>query len=288
MDQKDLSALLFESEALKVSPVDKPFWYTSGTFGPYFLNTHFVYGGMETAERFLSEIERARTYPEGMANRLYRSIDEEMQRDKPFRELITMLCEKVIALDFDIISGGERRDYYFSIPLAAKLNLPHVSILKDGRCYLSEQHFTRCRELEPHAIDGQKVLHVADLLTQGSSYLRAWLPAIERIGGKITDTAVVVSRLQGGEEALAKEGVETHALLPLTPDFFEAAVAAGHLREGEKRQILRFMEDPEAYMAEFLKEHPDFLEKSAAENSRNKERVERFKREYPELLDLVK
>ncbi len=32
---------LFETDAIKVCPAGKPFWYTSGKIGPYYVNTHF-------------------------------------------------------------------------------------------------------------------------------------------------------------------------------------------------------------------------------------------------------
>jgi len=30
---------LFETNALKIAPAEKPFWYTSGLIGPYYINT---------------------------------------------------------------------------------------------------------------------------------------------------------------------------------------------------------------------------------------------------------
>ena len=33
----DLVSYLFKTNALRVSPADKPFWYTSGKFGPFYI-----------------------------------------------------------------------------------------------------------------------------------------------------------------------------------------------------------------------------------------------------------
>ena len=41
---------LFETKAVRVCPEGAPFWYTSGKLGPFYINTHFLYGSQEAAE----------------------------------------------------------------------------------------------------------------------------------------------------------------------------------------------------------------------------------------------
>ena len=53
----DIKSYLFTTNAIKFCPENKPFWYTSGKIGPYFINTHFVYGSEEDATDFLSYID---------------------------------------------------------------------------------------------------------------------------------------------------------------------------------------------------------------------------------------
>jgi hypothetical protein len=48
---------LFETNAVRVCPQDRPFWYTSGTIGPYYINTHFLYGSEEKANSLLKLID---------------------------------------------------------------------------------------------------------------------------------------------------------------------------------------------------------------------------------------
>ena len=50
----DLANYLFETNAIRFCDENKPFWYTSGKIGPYFINTHFVYGSEKEASDFLS------------------------------------------------------------------------------------------------------------------------------------------------------------------------------------------------------------------------------------------
>jgi len=49
---------LFDTNAIRVCPKDKPFWYTSGTIGPYYINTHFLYGSEEKANKLLEFIDK--------------------------------------------------------------------------------------------------------------------------------------------------------------------------------------------------------------------------------------
>ena len=51
-----LMSLLFETNAFKICEENKPFWYTSGKIGPYFVNTHFLYGSENDANELLDFI----------------------------------------------------------------------------------------------------------------------------------------------------------------------------------------------------------------------------------------
>ena len=55
----NLVSYLFETNALRICPDNKPFWYTSGKIGPYFINTHFVYGNEKDAVELLGFIDEA-------------------------------------------------------------------------------------------------------------------------------------------------------------------------------------------------------------------------------------
>ena len=45
----DLIEYLITSQALRIATANEVFWYTSGTVGPYYINTHYLYGGPEKA-----------------------------------------------------------------------------------------------------------------------------------------------------------------------------------------------------------------------------------------------
>jgi len=65
---ENLVSWLFETKAVRVCQENKPFWYTSGTIGPYYINTHFLYGNEEKANELLSVIDREKDNKEACTN----------------------------------------------------------------------------------------------------------------------------------------------------------------------------------------------------------------------------
>lgn len=48
---------LFETNAFKIAPENKPFWYTSGKIGPFFINAQFLYGSENDSKELLDFID---------------------------------------------------------------------------------------------------------------------------------------------------------------------------------------------------------------------------------------
>lgn len=275
--QPQILRYLFETQAFRVSPADQAFWYTSGKFGPYYVNTHFLFGSEDEAKQLLASIDYSLNYPLGLARMIGVACDRQAHLNPCYRDTIDSLAAATESLDFDLISGGARRDFFFSFALAEKLGLEHLAILKDGSVYYSSPGFKSSRELKQDELAGKKVLHVADLVTSASSYFRSWLPALDYVGANIMDSLCVVDRHQGGKELLAEQAINLHSLLTLSPDFFDQAEALGQIDSGQKAQLLRFFTDPDHYMQTFLQDHPGFLEAEAQKDAKTAERVARFK-----------
>lgn len=278
---------LFESRALRVSPAEQPFWYTSGLFGPYYINTHFLFGSETAAKNLLSLIENtASTARESFCETIAAACREQAEASPLYRRVLDRLETRVRerAWTERIISGGERRDFFFSIPLAERLGRVHLSLFKDGEVYLNEM--TRAagemiwgagRRLQGPALQGASCLHVADLITEASSYARAWKPFIEAHDGRLEHTLALVDRHQGGRERLAGMGVETSTLLTLSPAFFAEAREEGLITPEQETAILAYAKDPMDYVRRFLERRPDFLEREAARDARTAERVARLR-----------
>ena len=91
-------------------------------------------------------------------------------------------------------------------------------------------------------LDGKVALHIADLVTEASSYMRVWVPVIKNLGASITDTVAVVDRVQGGREVLAAEGISLYTLTAIDNQLFGGrnAVDVKH----QYQMVLDYMKDP--------------------------------------------
>ena len=272
--QDTLIQWLFATEALRVAPSDQPFWYTSGTLGPYYVNTHFLYGSEVAARSLLSQIDELSIEPLRMAAQLPVMIAEQASISPIYHDLCEMICERLADLPCDAISGGERRDFFFSIQAARLLGKPHVSIMKNQAAVHSSKDFKTHEWLQDGDLAGLKLIHIADLVTEASSYVRAWLPAVRRLGADMPWTLAVVDRLQGGRSALQAAGTELISLVEIRPDLFDLAETANLINHQQNQQIQQFMQDPDTYMRQFFADHPDFLAQQLALGGKNKERAQ--------------
>ena len=267
-----LQECLFKSQALKIAKADSPFWYTSGMIGPFFINTHFLYGGEENAVNLLNYINDNLTDKLALAKSLYTKIMDFYNSNELFKTSIDELVSIVKANNFldniDFISGGERRDWFFSIPLAVLTNKPLLFIFKDNSIYDLNGQITN--------LSNKKICHVADLITVASSYERAWIPAIEALGAKLVSTVSVVDRNQGGKDILAKYGITTLSAIVINDDFFTKAVASNIITTEQKDAIIDFLKDSKKFGIDFLTKNPQFLKDSMnSSNSSTKDKSNR-------------
>ena len=273
---------LFDTDAVRVCPEGRPYWYTSGKLGPFYINTHFLCGGEESSLGLLHDIEaEASRRPIGLPGVIGDKLHALALADERYGLLIAKLVEQAKEAQaqqpdggFDAVSGGERRDFFFSLPIARALRLPHITIFKNLFTVYSDTRGNAVPATKEE-LAGKRVLHVADLVTEASSFTRAWMPAIERLGAHIVSALVVVDRDQGGEAALAKAGVPLRSLVKVDAELFDEAVAQGKLTAAQRDMARDFLADPEGFMCQFLRANPDFLQEQIALGGRAKERAER-------------
>lgn len=233
-----------------------------GKIGPYFINTHFLYGSEESAVEFLNYIDIEKdnklelpkkvldkTLAQYNSNDIYKEVIDEM---------ISFIKSHINVDEIDYVSGGERRDWFFSDLVAFLLGKPHITIFKDLSTVISTPDFENTSVQTD--LKGKKVLHVADLVTAASSYVRAWIPAVQALNAEIVWSVVVVDRMQGGTDRLKALGIEAYSLLQIAPDMFKKALDLGIITNEQYDMLNKFYEDPDGTMREFLIAHPDFLE----------------------------
>lgn len=279
----NITNYIFETKAIKFCKENEPFWYTSGKIGPYFFNAQFVYGSEEESKELLDYItEELASINNGVSNKkdlpkkVLDKVLAQYNSNKIYYDVINQMKEYIennIGLDnFEYISGGERRDWYFSIILAYLLKKPHLTVFKDMSALSSDSEFITTDEISN--LNGAKVLHIADLITTASSYIKMWVPIINNLNGIMEHTLVIIDRNQGGKENLAEVGVKSHALATVDKNLFNHALELGFITQNQLDFINKYFDNPDGTMKEFLIEHPEFVENSLkSTNERTLKRV---------------
>ena len=258
----NLKSHLFETNAIRLCEENKPFWYTSGKIGPYFINTHFVYGSEADANELLKFIDENKHDKLGMPKPLFEMVKKQYETNSIYKdvidEMVTFIKDNINVNEIDYISGGERRDWFFSYVIANILQKPHITVFKDLGTVVSDTNFENTETIT--SIPGKKVLHITDLITVASSYIRAWIPAIQNLGAELVWSISVVDRMQGGSDRLADLGIKSYSLTHVNEDLFVTAFKKGIISEEQLNMVRNFIKDPDGSMRDFLVSHPDFIE----------------------------
>ena len=271
----DVMSYLFETNAIRFCEENKPFWYTSGKIGPYFINTHFVYGSEKEATELLSFIDDCLSDKLTLPKKVFDKTLIQYNNNEIYKNIIdtmkSFINENINVDEIDYVSGGERRDWFFSNIIAHLLGKPHITIFKDLSTVVSDSKFENTLELKD--ITGKKVLHIADLVTVASSYLRAWIPAIKNLGGKLAWSCVVVDRMQGGRQKLEENGIKFLSLVNVDDTLFETANKNGIINKNQLEMLKNYFKNPDETMRQFLINHPEFLENSLKADEKTAKRA---------------
>ena len=271
----DIMSYLFETNAIKICEENKPFWYTSGKIGPYFVNTHFVYGSEKDANELLSFIDESLGDKITLPKKVFEKVLKQYNENEIYKNVINTMKEyienNINISEVDYISGGERRDWFFSNIIAFLLNKPHISIFKDLSTVVSTSNFENSEIITK--LENKKVLHIADLITVASSYLRAWIPAIQNLGSNICWSCVVVDRMQGGKDKIEAEGIKSLSLVNIDEKLFQKALDLKIINENQLEMLNGFFKDPDGTMKQFLINHPEFLENALNSDEKTKKRA---------------
>ena len=272
----DLTSYLFETNAIRFCEENKPFWYTSGKIGPYFINTHFVYGSEKEAVELLGFIDECLADKLTLPGKVFEKVLKQYQTNEIYKNVIdtmkSYIEENIDVSEIDYISGGERRDWFFSNIIAHLLNKSHLSIYKDLSVVQSDSNFETTESIS--SLEGKKVLHIADLITVASSYIRAWIPAIKNLGSQICWSCVVVDRMQGGKDKIEAEGIKSLSLVQVDKNLFKRAFDLSIINDAQLAMLDGFFENPDETMKQFLINHPEFLENSLNADEKTRKRAQ--------------
>ena len=278
----DLLTALLDTQALRLAPPGGVFWYTSGTVGPYYINTEYLYGGSEQAQQVLAFIDEHKEDAD-FPQRLQERVEKQYAGNAVYRQVVDGLVAlaRESGAHFNGVSGGERRDWFFSLTVAERLGKPSLLIYKDGRTVVLDGQ--KLRTVRANDMD---VLHVADLVTEASSYVRDWIPAVAAGGGRIAYAANVIDRGQGGLETLAKQGLAAGALMRIDDALFDRLRAMGQIDEARHALLTHYHRDPQAAMRAFLQSHPQIVRTALnGDDARAAARARLLVAENPYALD---
>jgi orotate phosphoribosyltransferase len=195
---------------------DTFFPFTSGQIGPYFVQSGVVQNKGEDFVKAVSDMW-----------------------------LMVKSVEDIGRRRFDVISGGESRDWIFSMPVAVLMQKPHDMIYKDGKVVGAD-------------MAGKNVAHISDLNNEGSSPRDLWVPAIVNARGRISDIFFYVDRMEDGTRVMKELGLESHAVVPLDEHAWDYLVGHEVISSAVYRSLRARMEDKGAWARAMLKSDAGF------------------------------
>ena len=198
--------MLLEVEAVRFMQ-DKPFIFTSGWASPVYTD----------CRRLISFPRVRRTLIDfGIAT---------IMREAGFEQ-------------FDAVAGGETAGIPFAAWMADRLDLPMQYVRKKAK------GFGRNSQIEGHLTEGQRVLLVEDMTSDGRSKIN-FCNALRAAGGKVEHVFVVFfyDIFPEAPGIIRDLGVTLHALATWW-DVLEAAKASGKFDAAKLGEVEKFMHDP--------------------------------------------
>ena len=209
--------------------------------------------GLETA-RLLLDIEAVNFRPHepyrltaGWASPVYidcrRVISYPEARRRMVELAVEMLEREVGFAHIDAVAGGETAGIPYAAWIAEQQSKPMLYVRKKPK------GFGRGAQIEGHLQDGQRVLLVEDLATDGGSKI-TFVEGLRNAGAEVTDVFVVFfyGAFPGALETLEKIGVRLH-FLATWRDVFKAAEEGQYFDQAAIDGVGAFLDDPVGWSA---------------------------------------
>jgi len=203
----------------------------------------------ELTARMLLEINAVRFYEDkpfiytsGLASPVYTDCRRIISFPRVRRALIDFgvtTMERDVGFEaFDAVAGGETAGIAFAAWMSERMMLPMQYIRKKPK------GFGRNAQIEGEVVEGQRVLLVEDLTTDGGSKV-TFIDAL-RQAGCISEHAFAFfyyDIFPGGLKKLSEQGVTHHALATWW-NVLPVAKASGRFDSGRLAEVETFMRDP--------------------------------------------
>jgi hypothetical protein len=228
----------------KTGPV---FWYAAGVPGPFYVNTELVIGP-ELAKKLLDQITAIVTSSNDPATRvtqLNKAILGAYEGSPVYKQVIAAMVAKgkneFPPGSYAAISGGERRDWLFSIPFAKETGMRHLFLFKNNTLYCEQA-------VKP----GEKVMHVADLINNAASYFDLWMPILEKAQLPCVGTVCVNTRGATGINRLKANGQKVVTLNSIDAGFFEQWQKEGLIDQATFEELKTFFASTKEWGRKYL------------------------------------
>lgn len=252
----ELLKLIHDTGALSIWDRKKGpvFWYIAGVPGPFYINTELLLGAA-LAKELLKGIDNilANTPADDPAPRVSQLnglILGAVKNSPVYQQIVTTMVDRAKkefkAGSYSFISGGERRDWLFSIPFAKECGLKHVFLFKNKTIYCEQP-------LQPQ----EAGLHIADLINNAVSYTDVWLPVLDKAGLKCGGTVCIISRGTDGVKKLEANGIKVIALNNIDLGFFERSQANGLIAAETLVEIACHFASPKEWARKYVMGNAD-------------------------------
>ncbi|GAB6053999.1 orotate phosphoribosyltransferase [Magnetospira thiophila] len=202
-----------------------------------------------TAARILIEIAAVNFRPEepytltaGWASPVYVDCRKLISYPRARRKIIDLAVQAMETdighASIDAVAGGETAGIPYAAWMAESMGLPMQYVRKKPK------GFGRNAQIEGDLIEGQRVLLVEDLATDGGSKIN-FVNALRSAGATVTDTFVVFfySVFPGALKTLDEAGVRLHYLANWR-DVLQVAEAGNYFSQESIAGVKAFLEDP--------------------------------------------
>lgn len=171
----------------------------------------------------------------GILSPVYVDFRGLISKPKLLAEIGQALAEKAKQIGSDRIAGIPYAGIPLGVAAALAGDLPMIYPRKEVKDYGTS------RRIEGEYKEGESVLVIDDIITDGASKIEAIEP-LKEAGLVVTDVLVILDREQGGDRILAKAGYKLHSLGKLS-EVLDALVAAGKVDAGIRARVTEFIRE---------------------------------------------
>ena len=145
------------------------------------------------------------------------------------------LAERAKAIGCDRVCGIPYAGLPLGVAAAMMGNIPLIYPRKEAKSYGTK------KLIEGAFDEGDKVLVIDDIVTDGASKIEAIAPLVE-CGVKVTDILIILDREQGGDKILANAGYKLHSLGKLS-EVLDCLVECGKVAPEMKDKVAKFISE---------------------------------------------